>query len=135
MRGEILNATIAELIEALSGSLPPVDKEALLGSKGMGQYMIDVNHEALKINSDGWVDDDLAFIKPWGFELNEIKVPVLLYQGSEDKMVPYAHGKWLIQHLPQEKLQKNLLEGQGHISIFVGYVESMIDDLLSIAKI
>jgi pimeloyl-ACP methyl ester carboxylesterase len=66
----------------------------------------------------------MAFISPWGFELSEIKVPVLLYQGSEDLMVPYSHGKWLAKHLPKKGLSVNLLEGEGHLSIFVGRVST-----------
>jgi pimeloyl-ACP methyl ester carboxylesterase len=133
MRSEMLQGTVAGIIEAMSSLLPDVDREALVGSKELGQYMIDTLQEGLKINCDGWVDDDLAFTKPWGFELSEIKVPTLLYQGSEDKMVPFAHGQWLAKHLPQEGLKVNLLPGQGHISIFLGQRDSMIKELKAIA--
>lgn len=131
----MLNADVDGIIKELSTLLPPVDKEALLSSEQLGQYMIDTFAEGLKINSDGWVDDDLAFTKPWGFELDEIKVPILLYQGTEDKMVPYAHGEWLVKHLPQEYLHQNLTQGQGHISIFVGRSDKVINELLKLAKL
>lgn len=114
--------------------LPEVDKKALTGSTSMAEYFVVVMQEALRDSVDGWVDDDLAFIKPWGFELSEIKVPVLLYQGSEDKMVPYAHGEWLGEHLPQEKLTKHLIPGEGHISILVGKMDGMIGELLEFTK-
>jgi pimeloyl-ACP methyl ester carboxylesterase len=128
----MINADIAGVIEAMSSILPAVDKEALLSSTEMGQYMTDSMNESLKTNCDGWVDDGIAFVTPWGFELSEIKVPVLLYQGDEDKMVPFGHGQWLAAHLPQEKLRKNLIQGQGHISIFVGQSESILDELIDI---
>lgn len=131
-RVDMINADIAAVIEAMSSLLPAVDKDALLNSAEMGQYMTDSMNESLKTNSDGWVDDGLAFVTPWGFELSEIKVPVLLYQGDEDKMVPFSHGQWLAAHLPQEKLTKHLIQGQGHISIFVGQSESILDELLKI---
>ena len=86
------------------------------------------------MSCDGWIDDSLACIVPWGFELREIKVPVLLYQGTEDKMVPFAHGEWFAEHLPQEKLRKHLQPGQGHISIFVGQRDSIINELSAIAE-
>jgi pimeloyl-ACP methyl ester carboxylesterase len=44
---------------------------------------------------DGWVDDGIAFTKPWGFEVESIRVPVLLGYGRSDTLVPAAHGDWL----------------------------------------
>ena len=133
-RAEILSADVAGIIEAMSSLLPTVDKEALVQNSELGQHMVELMNEGLRVSSDGWVDDDLTFVKPWGFDLSEIKVPLLLYQGSEDKMVPFSHGEWLAEHLPQEKLKKHLIQGQGHISIFVGQCDGIIDDLLEIAK-
>lgn len=69
-----------------------------------------------------------------GFDLSEIKVPVFLYQGSEDLMVPLAHGQWQADHLPKDKVKARLLEGEGHISIVSGYLEEMLDNLLAVAR-
>jgi pimeloyl-ACP methyl ester carboxylesterase len=48
----------------------------------------------------GWVDDDLAFTRPWGFDVSNIAVPVLIIYGSTDVLVPSAHGRWLAAHVP-----------------------------------
>ena len=48
----------------------------------------------------GWVDDDLAHISPWGFELSQVAVPVLVRYGASDVLVPAAHGAWLGAHVP-----------------------------------
>jgi pimeloyl-ACP methyl ester carboxylesterase len=48
----------------------------------------------------GWVDDMLAFIRPWGFDLDAITVPVLVRYGSSDVLVPPAHGQWLAANVP-----------------------------------
>ena len=48
----------------------------------------------------GWVDDDLAFVKPWGFDLSEIEVPVRVTYGQRDVLVPVAHGAWLGRNIP-----------------------------------
>jgi pimeloyl-ACP methyl ester carboxylesterase len=48
----------------------------------------------------GWADDDLAHIQPWGFDVAEISVPVLIRYGATDVLVPPAHGEWLAEHVP-----------------------------------
>jgi pimeloyl-ACP methyl ester carboxylesterase len=48
----------------------------------------------------GWVDDELAFLQPWGFDLADISVPVLVRYGMTDVFVPPAHGEWLAANVP-----------------------------------
>jgi pimeloyl-ACP methyl ester carboxylesterase len=48
----------------------------------------------------GWADDDLAFVQPWGFDVAEIPVPVLIRYGLTDVLVPPAHGEWLAANVP-----------------------------------
>jgi pimeloyl-ACP methyl ester carboxylesterase len=62
----------------------------------------------------GWVDDDLAFISPWGFDISEIRVPVEVRYGATDVLVPAAHGDWLAEHVPGAVVQKDTR--RGHMS-------------------
>ena len=48
----------------------------------------------------GWVDDDLAHLHPWGFDVGEITIPVLVRYGATDVLVPPAHGEWLAANVP-----------------------------------
>jgi pimeloyl-ACP methyl ester carboxylesterase len=48
----------------------------------------------------GWADDDLVVIKPWGFDVATIAVPVLIRYGLTDVLVPPAHGEWLAANVP-----------------------------------
>ena len=77
------------------------------------------------------MDDDLAFVAPWGFDLAEIRTPVTLWQGSADLMVPFAHGQWLASRLPRASV--HLEQGEGHLSIGVGAIDRMLDELVDIA--
>lgn len=64
---------------------------------------------------DGLIDDDLAFVADWGFEVTGIDVPVLLVQGGQDRVVPPAHAHWLMRHCPKPELW--LRPHDGHVSI------------------
>lgn len=61
----------------------------------------------------GWVDDDLAFTKPWGFDVSEISVPVEVRFGVKDVLVPAAHGWWLGEHVPGARVVAE--DGEGHL--------------------
>jgi pimeloyl-ACP methyl ester carboxylesterase len=61
--------------------------------------------EALRDSADGWVDDALAFCAPWGFDLADIKVPVLLWHGEDDVFSPASHARWLAKQIPTADLR------------------------------
>ena len=59
----------------------------------------DMEH-ALAPGVDGWVDDMLASVKPWGFDLGAIRCPVRIDYGRHDAFVPAANGDWLVANVP-----------------------------------
>jgi pimeloyl-ACP methyl ester carboxylesterase len=83
---------------------------------------------ALSAGVAGWRDDDLAFVKPWGFDLEEIVVPVSIWQGAHDRMVPFAHGEWLAAHVPGARA--HLHDDEGHLSL-IQQLPRILDDLVS----
>ena len=60
----------------------------------------------------GWVDDDLAFTKPWGFDPATIRVPTAIWWGVEDVLVPAHHGDWLAANVPDAVARP--MSGGGH---------------------
>jgi pimeloyl-ACP methyl ester carboxylesterase len=70
--------------------------------------------EECRLGVGGWVDDDLAFITPWGFDVSELRVPVEVRYGATDVLVPAAHGDWLAAHVPGATVQKD--GARGHMS-------------------
>src|SRR5690606_35362500 len=85
--------------------------------------------EGLRPGVDGWLDDDLAFVRPWGFSVEEITAPVFVRQGEQDLMVPPAHGEWLARNIPHAVL--HLEPDQGHLS-FIARPDAMIEELVSV---
>jgi pimeloyl-ACP methyl ester carboxylesterase len=57
--------------------------------------------EALRPGLHGWVDDDLAFVNPWGFDPRAMTMPVMVRYGAADTLVPATHGRWLATHIPK----------------------------------
>lgn len=130
----MLQADAKGLTEGMATILSEVDKKAMLQDKVLGQWLVDLLQHGLRDSADGWVDDDLEMLRPWGFELGQVKVPVLVYQGKEDMMVPFSHGEWLVKHLPKDKVRPRLLEKEGHISVFLGRMDEMLDGLVAAAS-
>jgi len=71
-----------------------------LGRAEIKQIIRESIAEQAATGVDGWVDDDLATVKPWGFEVDQITVPVLIRYGVSDVLVPPAHGEWLAANVP-----------------------------------
>ena len=117
----------AGLITGMATLLPDVDRAVLTDE--FGEDMAANFAEALRTGVDGWVDDDLAFTAPWGFTLDEVTVPTFVWQGSQDLMVPFAHGQWLAAHVPGATA--HLEQGEGHLSVGVGALDRMFDELMT----
>jgi len=118
-----------EVIGQLETLLPECDRAVLTGEAG--EEMAAEMREALSVGIEGWVDDDLAFTRPWGFDLGAITTPVSLWQGSEDLMVPLAHGRWLAGHVRGARARE--LDGEGHLSLVSGRMGELFDELTAMA--
>jgi pimeloyl-ACP methyl ester carboxylesterase len=118
-----------QIVEELSTLLPPVDRAHL--TEEYAASAAASLRESVSHGIDGMVDDDLAFSRSWGFDLGSIAVPVSIWQGSADLMVPVGHGPWLAAHIPGARA--HLLDGEGHLSIGIGHREAILDELLELA--
>jgi len=120
---QLLAASPEEICDVLVTLLPPVDREVLTGDRAV--HSKENLDRALAPGIEGWRDDDLAFVHPWGFELDEIRLPTLLWQGVQDLMVPVAHGRWLAERIPG--VEAHISEPDGHLSVAVGRLGEIYD--------
>jgi pimeloyl-ACP methyl ester carboxylesterase len=127
-REETLAASASDLAQAFESFLSPVDAAALNGE--MAEYLAYYDHEGLAPGSQGWWDDECAHLRPWGFELSDISVPVLLLHGRQDMFVPFGHGQWLAAHIPG--VEARLLDDDGHLTLVnrVGDVHAWLAERL-----
>jgi pimeloyl-ACP methyl ester carboxylesterase len=120
---ELREATPEQIKDVMATVLPPVDAAVLTGDRA--KHVKRSSERALAQGIAGWRDDDIAFTKPWGFELTEIRVPTLLWQGVQDKMVPVGHARWLAERI--SGVEPHISEEDGHLSIAVGRLGEIYD--------
>jgi pimeloyl-ACP methyl ester carboxylesterase len=118
-----------EVAARLGNLVTDVDRSAISGEAAA--WLADVFRESVRNGIWGWFDDELAFVKPWGFELGDINIPVAIWQGGQDRMTPFAHGEWLASRIPG--VHPHFLLDHGHLSLGVDSFGLILDDLLTIA--
>lgn len=96
------------------------DMAMLAGGWG---WFNNVVESALRGGLDGMIDDDVAYVNPWGFDLSTVKSPVLLLHGAEDRVVPVSHSTWLAEHLPNAELWSEAEES--HLSVMRRAVDAL----------
>jgi pimeloyl-ACP methyl ester carboxylesterase len=90
----------------------PADEAALAGE---WSWFLQVVGPALRGGPAPLIDDDLAYVSPWGFDPTAVPVPVLLVHGGDDRVVPSTHSRWLAAHGKDTRLR--IASGQGHVSV------------------
>ncbi|WP_343965247.1 alpha/beta hydrolase [Kribbella koreensis] len=123
---DLKNVQPGEIIAAFGDLLSAVDQAAL--RDGLAGYLAASCRAAVSRGYDGWRDDDLAFLTDWGIDLATIRVPVSIWQGDQDRMVPHAHGRWLGEHVPGATTQ--LVPGEGHLSL-INNIDTIVAKLAS----
>ena len=112
-RLDVLERAASEAAESHPTLFSPVDAAVTTGE--LGEYFVLRNRTGLAPGIEGWWDDSVAFLKPWGFSVDAIEVPVMVWQGRHDQMVPFAHGEWLVRHL--RGADPHLSDEDGHLTL------------------
>jgi pimeloyl-ACP methyl ester carboxylesterase len=118
---ELLDAGPEQFVEAMAPHLTEVDAAEMQGP--FGEVVHAQTLAGLAQGADGWIDDNLAFVRPWGVDLVGIRVPVQVWQGRNDAMVPYAHGEWLAARIIGADAR--LSEDDGHLTLVTRQLPAM----------
>ena len=111
-REEMLAAQAGEVSDSLKTLLTPTDAAALTGE--LAEYLVYSTHEGMELTGEGWWEDNCMSL-PWGFDVADITIPVLVMHGREDMFVPFGHGEWLARHIPTA--EPRLLDHDGHLTL------------------
>src|SRR5207248_2396361 len=101
-----------EIVAELEAELPPVDQKVLARPE-VREVLRESLAESVRQGSRGWIDDDLAFTVPWGFELDRIETEVGIWQGELDVLAPRAHGEYVASELRNGTFR--VIPGAGHM--------------------
>jgi pimeloyl-ACP methyl ester carboxylesterase len=132
--GQLRGVTADQVAAGLGDLVSDADKAVITGE--FASFLAASFTAALTPGIDGWRDDDLAFNQDWGFGLPALGVdgaaPVAIWQGDQDRMVPFAHGQWLAAHIPGATA--HLIPGAGHLTL-IDRFGLILDNLLSAARV
>lgn len=125
-RNGMLGAEPAQMRAAMGDLLHPLD--AALFDDEVSAFLLRGSQHGLASGLDGWVDDDRAFVTPWGFDLTAIRVPVLLMHGEHDRFIPVAHGRWLAARIP--RVDARISGDDAHLTLSIRRIPEVHEWLL-----
>jgi len=92
-------------------------------------YVLEAIQEGIRPGRDGWLDDGLAILRPWGFEPVDIRQPVAVWHSEDDSMVAIEHGRRLVAAIPNA--EPFLVDGLGHGGVCYRQEAPMFDWIVS----
>jgi pimeloyl-ACP methyl ester carboxylesterase len=112
-RLDALERSPDQLGEALKTLLSPTDAAVLVDD--FADWLILCGRDGLATSDEGWWEDGVAHLSPWGFDLEAIRIPVQVWHGRQDRFVPFQHGEWLAAHVPNA--EAHLSDSDGHLTL------------------
>jgi pimeloyl-ACP methyl ester carboxylesterase len=119
------NAFPKQALASFAKELTPDEAEFMRSVDDPRPVMALFTHAFLR-GARGVVDDYAALAQPWGFDVEAIDVPVQVWQGDADTMVPLAHAHELVARVPKATL--TVWPDEGHLAL-INHVGDVLDDL------
>jgi pimeloyl-ACP methyl ester carboxylesterase len=113
-RLDMLGTTPDQLSEGWKTLLSPTDAAAV--SDELAAFLVLGFQDGLATSDEGWWEDGVAHLSPWGFDLEAINIPVGVWHGRQDRFVPFQHGEWLAAHVPGA--EPHLSDSDGHLTLY-----------------
>lgn len=97
-------------------AMPPEELEAIAATSEMLDMMLANHEEMTRQGHAGVLCDHLAFAGDWGFTFEEVRLPVHLWHGESDPLVPIHHSEFVAARLPRATLHR--CPNEGHFEMF-----------------
>lgn len=131
LRISIADATENRLYRQIRRTFPAVDRAAL-EERGSIVDAVAFVKESMRQGTAGCLQDYRVFGAPWGFDLSEVRMPVHIWEGSEDHTGPPEYRELLLRHLPQARLR--VVPGEGHLSLLQHQARAILSALTAQAS-
>jgi pimeloyl-ACP methyl ester carboxylesterase len=109
--------------------LRPCDEESLRDSAAF-EAIFESQRRAWRGSAEGVMADAQIYAKPWGFRIDQIRVPVRLWHGKEDRAFSVCLAEEIANRLPD--CNARYVDGAGHYSLPIRYMREILQDLISV---
>jgi pimeloyl-ACP methyl ester carboxylesterase len=113
-------------LAVLYGRAVPPDR-SVLNHGEIRSMLLQSFREAMRHGYSGAVEDLCIYGRPWGFSLREIVVPVHLWHGEKDRIVPPAMGRWMATTIPGSHAA--FFPDEGHFSLIANQMNRILSQL------
>jgi pimeloyl-ACP methyl ester carboxylesterase len=110
------------MLSIISGRVCKPDKIALK-NKALIQTLSLSFREAFLYSIKWPAADVVLYGRPWGFRIEDIRIPVYLWHGEKDLIVPSIMGHHLSQTIPD--CRATFYAEEGHFSIILNRMEEI----------
>jgi pimeloyl-ACP methyl ester carboxylesterase len=112
-------------------SLPPADRAVLSGRTDVRRVLFESTADGLRQGARGAAQEFTMFSRPWHFDLADIRVPVVLWHGTEDLNVPFTVAQEVSRRIPGSRL--HVWEGEGHLALYA-HLEEILDPVVEAGR-
>jgi pimeloyl-ACP methyl ester carboxylesterase len=108
--------------------LRPCDAESLRDAAAF-EAIFESQRRAWRTSAEGVIADAQIYAQPWGFAIEDVRVPVRLWHGKEDRAFSVHVAEELAKRLPECKAR--FVDNAGHYSLPIRHMREILEDLIS----
>ena len=107
--------------------LQTCDEESLRDSAAF-EAVFESQRRAWRESAEGVMIDAQIYAQPWGFPIEEVRVPVRLWHGKQDRAFSVRLAEDIANRLPN--CEARFVDGAGHYSLPIRYMRQILQDLI-----